>query len=175
MQKAPRILFAGGGTGGHVYPAIAIADAVRRLVPAAEVAFAGTREKMEWEAVPRAGYPIHPTTVSGFHRGQPLRNVGFPFKLAKGMVESLQLVGAFGPDVVVGTGGYVSGPVLLAASLCTRAHLYVWDEPLNFIDVISRMQVEDLLLACRPTLLFVEHDARFCQEIATRRIRVARA
>ena len=64
--------------------------------------------------------------------------------------------------------------VLLAASLCDRAHLYVWDEPLNFIDVISRMQVEDLLLACRPTLLFVEHDARFCQEIATRRIQVTR-
>ena len=65
--------------------------------------------------------------------------------------------------------------VLLAASLCTQAHLYVWDEPLNFIDVISRMQVEDLLLACRPTLLFVEHDARFCEKIATRRIQVARA
>ena len=65
--------------------------------------------------------------------------------------------------------------MLLASFLLTRDHLYVWDEPLNFIDVISRMQVEDLLLACRPTLLFVEHDARFCQEIATRRIRVARA
>ena len=64
--------------------------------------------------------------------------------------------------------------VLLAASLCTQAHLYGWDEPLNFIDVISRMQVEDLLLACRPTLLFVEHDARFCDEIATRRIRIQR-
>ena len=64
--------------------------------------------------------------------------------------------------------------VLLARSLCQSAHLYVWDEPLNFIDVISRMQVEDLLLACRPTLLFVEHDARFCDEIATRRIRIQR-
>ena len=65
--------------------------------------------------------------------------------------------------------------VLLAASLCTQAHLYVWDEPLNFIDVISRMQVEELLLACRPTLLFVEHDARFCEEIATQRVRIRRA
>ena len=65
--------------------------------------------------------------------------------------------------------------VLLAASLCDRAHLYVWDEPLNFIDVISRIQVEDLLLACRPTLLFVEHDACFCEKIATRRIQVTRA
>lgn len=65
--------------------------------------------------------------------------------------------------------------VLLAASLCDRAHLYVWDEPLNFIDVISRMQVEELLTACRPTLLFVEHDACFCEKIATRRVRIGRA
>ena len=65
--------------------------------------------------------------------------------------------------------------VLLAASLCDRAHLYVWDEPLNFIDVISRMQVEELLLEHRPTLLFVEHDARFCDAVATRRIRIERA
>ena len=64
--------------------------------------------------------------------------------------------------------------ILLARSLCEPAHVFVWDEPLNFIDVISRMQVEDLLLACRPTLLFVEHDARFCDEIATRRIRIQR-
>ena len=60
-------------------------------------------------------------------------------------------------------------------SLCDRAHLYVWDEPLNFIDVISRMQVEELLLEHRPTLLFVEHDARFCDAVATRRIRIERA
>ena len=65
--------------------------------------------------------------------------------------------------------------MLLAASLCDRAHLYVWDEPLNFIDVISRMQVEELLLEHRPTLLFVEHDARFCDTVATRRIRIERA
>ena len=65
--------------------------------------------------------------------------------------------------------------VLLAASLCDQAHLYVWDEPLNFIDVISRMQVEELLLEHRPTLLFVEHDARFCDAVATRRIRIERA
>lgn len=120
MKKAPRILFAGGGTGGHVYPAIAIADAVRRLAPEAEVAFAGTRERMEWQAVPKAGYPIHAITVSGFHRGQPLRNLSFPLKLARGLVESWRLVSTFRPDVVVGTGGYVSGPVLLAASLQGR-------------------------------------------------------
>ncbi len=117
MADAPRILFAGGGTGGHVYPAIAIADAVRRLVPDATIEFAGTRAKMEWEVVPKAGYRIHPITISGMHRGQPLRNLSLPFKLMTSLLESRRLVRSFGPHVAVGTGGYVSGPVLLAASL----------------------------------------------------------
>lgn len=114
-KRAPRILLAGGGTGGHIYPAIAIADAVRARVPEAAIAFAGTRDRLEWRAVPQAGYPIHPITVQGFHRNQPLRNLAFPFKLAKGLAQSWSLVGAFDPDVVVGTGGYVAGPVLYAA------------------------------------------------------------
>ena len=120
----PRVLFACGGTGGHVYPAIAIADAVRRLRPEAAVAFAGTRDRMEWEAVPKAGYPIHAVTVSGFQRGLTAsalaRNAAFPFKLIKGLWESWRLVGRFDPDVVVGTGGYASGPVGLAGSLRGR-------------------------------------------------------
>lgn len=120
MDRAPRLLFAGGGTGGHVYPAIAIADAVRALVPEAAIAFAGTRERMEWEAVPKAGYPIHPITVSGFQRRLTARNLAFPFKLVRGLAQGWELVGAFDADVAVGTGGYVSGPVLLAASLRGR-------------------------------------------------------
>jgi UDP-N-acetylglucosamine--N-acetylmuramyl-(pentapeptide) pyrophosphoryl-undecaprenol N-acetylglucosamine transferase len=111
---------AGGGTGGHVYPAVAIADALRSIVPDAAVLFAGTRERMEWEAVPKAGYAIQAITVSGFQRRLTVRNVAFPFKLAKGLAQSFKLVGAFDPDVVVGTGGYVAGPVLLAGSLRRR-------------------------------------------------------
>ncbi len=60
--------------------------------------------------------------------------------------------------------------VLLAASLCEEADLYIWDEPLNYVDVLSRMQVEELILSCRPTLLFVEHDGRFCDTVATRTV-----
>lgn len=120
MADAPRILFAGGGTGGHVYPAIAIADAVKRLSPGAEIEFAGTRAKMEWEAVPKAGYRIHPITISGLHRGQPWRNVALPLKVVKSLLESRRLVREFNPHVAVGTGGYVSGPVLMAASLAGR-------------------------------------------------------
>lgn len=123
MERTPRILFAGGGTGGHVYPAIAIADAIRTLWPDPVIEFAGTRERMEWRAVPKAGYAIHPITVSGFQRSLSARNLTFPFKLMKGMAQSIHLVRGFEPDVVVGTGGYVSGPVLLAAAMLRRPTL----------------------------------------------------
>lgn len=120
----PRVLFACGGTGGHVYPAIAIADAVRDARPGAAVAFAGTRDRMEWTAVPKAGYPIHAVTVSGFQRGLSgaalRRNATFPLTLGRGLWEAWRLVGAFDADVVVGTGGYVSGPVGLAGVLRGR-------------------------------------------------------
>lgn len=120
MTRPPRILLAGGGTGGHVYPAIAIADALRAAAPEAAIAFAGTQDRMEWQAVPKAGYAIHPITVSGFQRALSARNLTFGFKLLRGFQQSWSLVGAFDPDVVVGTGGYVSGPVLAAASLRGR-------------------------------------------------------
>ncbi|MEL7168613.1 MAG: UDP-N-acetylglucosamine--N-acetylmuramyl-(pentapeptide) pyrophosphoryl-undecaprenol N-acetylglucosamine transferase, partial [Bacteroidota bacterium] len=117
---APRVLFACGGTGGHVYPAIAIADALRRVVPEIAIAFAGTRERMEWEAVPKAGYPIHGVTVIGFPRGLSPKLLAFPFKLMQGFRESWRIVKGFDPDVVVGTGGYVTGPVLAAAQMQRR-------------------------------------------------------
>jgi len=137
MKRAPRILLAGGGTGGHVYPAIAIADAVRVIVPEAAIAFAGTQDHLEWDAVPKAGYAIHPITVSGFHRKQPWRNVSFPFKLIKGLAQSWQLVGDFDADVAVGTGGYVSGPVLIAASL--RGRPVVVQEQNAYAGVTNRL------------------------------------
>lgn len=124
QPNAPRVLFACGGTGGHVYPAIAIADAIKAEYPAAAISFAGTRDRMEWTAVPKAGYEINAITVSGFQRGLSVRaltrNVTFPFKLLKGFWESMRLVSSFNPDVVVGTGGYVSGPVGLAGSVKKR-------------------------------------------------------
>src|SRR5690606_15300776 len=98
--------------------------------PGADVAFAGTRDRMEWTAVPKAGYPIHAVTVSGFQRGLSgealRRNLTFPLKLARGLAESWRLVGTFNPDVVVGTGGYASGPVGFAA--VARRRLLVLQE-----------------------------------------------
>ena len=115
MTRAPRILLAGGGTGGHVYPAIAIAQALRDLAPETVIAFAGTRDRLEWTAVPAAGFAIHPISAAGFQRKKLLRNAGLPLKLATGIWQSWHLVGDFDADAVVGTGGYVSGPVLWAA------------------------------------------------------------
>ncbi|WP_218827683.1 undecaprenyldiphospho-muramoylpentapeptide beta-N-acetylglucosaminyltransferase [Rubricoccus marinus] len=151
----PRVLFACGGTGGHVYPAIAIADAIRARIPQAAIAFAGTKDRMEWEAVPKAGYAIHPITVSGFQRGLSpealARNAAFPFKLAKGLWESLRLIGNFDPDVVVGTGGYASGPVGLAASL--RGKKMVIQEQNAYAGATNK------LLAPRADHVFLAFDA----------------
>ncbi len=118
--EAPRVLIAGGGTGGHVYPALAIAEAIRAQCPEAVLAFAGTRERLEWRAVPAAGYSIYPITAAALPRRLSLRALRLPEKLARGFFESLRLIRAFDPDVVVGTGGYVSAPVLLAAWLLRR-------------------------------------------------------
>jgi UDP-N-acetylglucosamine--N-acetylmuramyl-(pentapeptide) pyrophosphoryl-undecaprenol N-acetylglucosamine transferase len=149
------VLFACGGTGGHVYPAIAIADAVRAARPGAAIAFAGTRDRMEWTAVPKAGYPIHAVTVSGFQRGLSAaalrRNAAFPFKLAAGLRESLHLVRSFDADVVVGTGGYVSGPVGLAAVLRRR--------PLVIQEQNATAGVTNRLLARRAARVFVGFEA----------------
>ena len=153
--RAPRVLLACGGTGGHVYPAIAIADAVRALAPGADVAFAGTRDRMEWTAVPKAGYPIHAVTVSGFQRGLSgealRRNLTFPLKLARGLAESWRLVGAFDPDVVVGTGGYASGPVGLAAVARRR--------PLVIQEQNATAGATNRLLAPRAARVFVAFEA----------------
>ncbi|MEQ9103390.1 MAG: undecaprenyldiphospho-muramoylpentapeptide beta-N-acetylglucosaminyltransferase [Rhodothermales bacterium] len=110
-----RVLLAGGGTGGHVYPAIAIAHAVQSRRPTAEIAFAGSRDRMEWQAVPKAGFPIHEIAVQGLQRALTLKNARLPFTVTKGLMQAWSLIKHFDAHVVVGTGGYVALPVLLAA------------------------------------------------------------
>ena len=105
-------MISGGGTGGHVFPAIAIADAIREVVPGAKVQFVGARGKLEMEKVPRAGYHIDGLWISGINRQKMLRNLTFPFKLVSSLVKSWQLARRFRPDVAVGVGGYASGPLL---------------------------------------------------------------
>ncbi|CAI5503152.1 unnamed protein product [Closterium sp. Naga37s-1] len=114
------ILFAAGGTGGHVYPAIAIADAVRFREPTAEINFIGTRERREWTAVPRAGYRIHPIPAVSIRRPllTTLSNLLVPFRFLRAFCLCLLLIWRLRPNVVVGTGGYVSAPTCLAAAIC---------------------------------------------------------
>ncbi|MBK8920163.1 MAG: undecaprenyldiphospho-muramoylpentapeptide beta-N-acetylglucosaminyltransferase [Saprospirales bacterium] len=119
MARQLRILVTGGGTGGHVFPAIAIADAVKHLRPDTEFLFVGANGKMEMERVPKAGYPIEGLNIAGFQRGfswnSLRRNLIFPFKLFGSALKARRLVRRFRPDVVIGTGGYASGPVMRAA------------------------------------------------------------
>ncbi|HNM24576.1 MAG TPA: undecaprenyldiphospho-muramoylpentapeptide beta-N-acetylglucosaminyltransferase [Saprospiraceae bacterium] len=117
--QQPRILLTGGGTGGHVFPAIAIADALRKMYPQAEFLFVGANGRMEMERVPQAGYRIEGLNIAGFQRGFSLRSLGknlsFPFKLLSSSRKAKRIVRSFRPDVVIGTGGYASGPVMRAS------------------------------------------------------------
>ncbi len=109
-------MVSGGGTGGHVFPAIAIADAIKALRPAADFLFVGAKGKIEMEKVPAAGYPIVGLWISGFHRQLTVRNLLFPFKLLSSLWRSWRLIRRFRPHVAVGVGGFASGPVLEVAS-----------------------------------------------------------
>ena len=110
-----KIIIRGGGTGGHVFPAIAIADAIKAKRPDADLLFIGARGKLEMEKVPAAGYRIEGLTIAGFQRRLTLKNLSFPFKLMASMIRARKLISGFRPDVVIGVGGYASGPVLRTA------------------------------------------------------------
>jgi UDP-N-acetylglucosamine--N-acetylmuramyl-(pentapeptide) pyrophosphoryl-undecaprenol N-acetylglucosamine transferase len=107
-----RVLISGGGTGGHVFPAIAIADAVKAALPGAEFLFVGAQGKLEMEKVPKAGYRIEGLWISGVQRKLTLRNLLVPFKLVASLLKARRLIREFRPDVAVGVGGYASGPTL---------------------------------------------------------------
>lgn len=104
-------LITGGGTGGHIYPAIAIADALRAVQGDALIAFAGSRDRIEWKAVPKAGYEIYPIWISGLQRRFTLSNILVPVKLLVSVIQSFFIIQKMKPDAVICTGGYVSGPV----------------------------------------------------------------
>lgn len=111
----PRFIISGGGTGGHIFPAVAIANALKAKHPDAEFLFVGALGKMEMEKVPKAGYIIEGLPVAGFHRGAIWKNLGFPVKLLKSMLKAKKIVKSFKPHAAIGTGGFASGPILKAA------------------------------------------------------------
>lgn len=110
-----KIIISGGGTGGHLFPAIAIANALGRIEPGVKILFVGAEGRMEMQKVPEAGYEIVGLPVAGLVRGVSLRNIGVAFRLFRSMIRSGQIIRKFAPDAVVGVGGYASGPVLKQA------------------------------------------------------------
>ena len=110
-----RFILSGGGTGGHIYPAIAIANELKKRHPNAEVLFVGAKDKMEMEKVPQAGYEIKGLWISGIQRKLTLKNLMFPFKLINSLLAARKIVKQFQPHVAIGTGGFASGPLLRMA------------------------------------------------------------
>ena len=111
-EEVLRVIIAGGGTGGHIFPAIAIANALKKLAPATEILFVGAQGKMEMEKVPQAGYKIEGLDIAGFNRSSLIKNITLPFKLLKSFLKVREIFKSFKPTVVVGVGGYSSFPVL---------------------------------------------------------------
>ncbi len=111
-----RVIISGGGTGGHIYPAIAIAQEIQAHVPEAKILFVGAKGRMEMEKVPAAGFPIEGLWISGIRRKLSLDNLSFPLKLGSSLLKARRIVRSFRPDVAIGVGGYASGPLLYAAS-----------------------------------------------------------
>lgn len=112
-----KVIISGGGTGGHIYPAIAIADELKLRFPSIELLFVGARGKMEMEKVPQSGYRITGLWITGFQRRSILKNILFPLKLITSLIHSFFILSAFKPHVVIGTGGFASGPLLKMATI----------------------------------------------------------
>ena len=116
-MKSKKIIISGGGTGGHIFPAIAIANALKAIDPATEILFVGAAGRMEMEKVPAAGYKIIGLEIQGIQRKSIWKNMMFPVKLMLSVRRSVDIIKDFKPDAVVGVGGYASGPLLYAASV----------------------------------------------------------
>jgi UDP-N-acetylglucosamine--N-acetylmuramyl-(pentapeptide) pyrophosphoryl-undecaprenol N-acetylglucosamine transferase len=111
-----KFILSGGGTGGHIYPAIAIANELKSRFPDAEILFVGAKDKMEMQKVPQAGYEIKGLWIAGLQRKLTFQNAMFPFKLFDSLWKSRKIIKQFKPDVVIGTGGFASGPLLKIAN-----------------------------------------------------------
>jgi len=114
--KQPTFIISGGGTGGHIFPAVAIANELKVRYPEAEFLFVGAKDRMEMEKVPQAGYRIEGLWISGIQRKLSLKNLMFPFKLVSSLMKSKRIIKRVKPDAAIGTGGYASAPLLRVAS-----------------------------------------------------------
>jgi|TARA_R110000737_G_scaffold134970_1_gene166156 UDP-N-acetylglucosamine--N-acetylmuramyl-(pentapeptide) pyrophosphoryl-undecaprenol N-acetylglucosamine transferase len=116
-MKLERVIISGGGTGGHIFPAVAIADEIKANYPNVDILFIGAKGKMEMEKVPAAGYKIEGLDIRGFQRKFALSNFALPFKIISSLWKARKIIKKFNPQVVIGVGGYASGPTLQMANL----------------------------------------------------------
>jgi len=117
MKQSINILLSGGGTGGHIYPAVAIANELKQRYPDANFLFVGAKDRMEMEKIPQSGYDIKGLWITGIQRKLTLKNLLFPFKLLSSLWNAHKIINKFKPNVVIGTGGFASGPTLYVAAL----------------------------------------------------------
>lgn len=141
-----RLLISGGGTGGHIFPAIAIADAFKKRHPDAEIMFIGAKGRMEMDMVPKAGYPIEGLWISGFKRSLSLDNLLFPLKLLCSLVKAGKIIRRFNPDLVVGVGGFASGPTMRRAA--SMKIPVIIQEQNSFPGVTNRMMANKASRIC---------------------------
>ena len=144
-----KVIISGGGTGGHVYPAIAIANALKEK-GVKDILFVGAKGKLEMEKVPKAGYEIEGLDIQGFHRTRKWRNILFPWRLLKSLLKARKIIDKFGPDVVIGVGGYASGPLLRMAQ--SKGIPTVIQEQNSYPGITNK------LLAKRADKIFVAYD-----------------
>jgi len=150
LQKHKRVIISGGGTGGHIFPAISIANALRKIDPETEILFVGAEGRMEMDKIPAAGYKIIGLPVAGLYRSLTLKNFSVLIKLLKSLNKAKKVIREFAPDVVVGVGGYASGPVLRQAG---RMGIPTLIQEQN-----SYAGVTNKLLARRASVICVAYD-----------------
>ena len=143
---APKVIISGGGTGGHIFPAISIANAVKKRWPGSEILFVGAENRMEMERVPAAGYDIVGLPVAGFDRKRPLKNIAVVVKLLRSMNKARRIARDFKPDIAVGVGGYASGPILKAAA--ARGVPTLIQEQNSYAGVTNRMLAKQASTIC---------------------------
>jgi UDP-N-acetylglucosamine--N-acetylmuramyl-(pentapeptide) pyrophosphoryl-undecaprenol N-acetylglucosamine transferase len=143
---AKRVIISGGGTGGHIFPAVAIANALKKIAPDTEILFVGAVGRMEMEKVPAAGYDIIGLDIQGFQRSSILKNVLLPYRLLKSVLKARSIIKDFKPDVAVGVGGYASGPLLYAAAQMKIPYLI--QEQNSFAGITNKILGKDAKLVC---------------------------
>ena len=145
-MSMPRVIISGGGTGGHIFPAISIAQEIKQRYPNAAILFVGAKDKMEMEKVPQAGFPIEGLWIAGIQRKINFQNLLFPIKLVASLLKAKQIIKKFKPNIAIGTGGFASGPLLKMANSMNLPTLL--QEQNSFAGVTNKWLAKDANSIC---------------------------